>query len=169
MTRRNQQLTKTLLAAVLAFAAASSAAAQSVENGPSFELFGAYVRPADSDADFDTESYGLRGGYRFSNVWAVEGSLSRLNEDVDVWFGDLSAKAFFIHSSRFEIYALGGPGLFKVEGESEETTVHLGVGAEIGLGQKAYLRPEVRGRWLTDELRTDEGLLDYSLGIGWRF
>jgi hypothetical protein len=169
MTRRLQQVTKTLIAAALGLAAASAASAQSEERGPSFDLFGSYVRPTDSDADFHTESYGLRGGYRFSNVWALEGSLSRLNEDVDVWFGDLSAKAYLVHSRPIEIYALAGPGLFKVEDEGEETTLHLGLGAEIGLGRKAYLRPEVRGRWLADELSADEGLVDYSLGIGWRF
>lgn len=103
-------------------------------------------------------------------VFAVEGSLSRLNEeDVDVWFGDLSLKAYFVHADRFEMYALAGPGLFRVESEDEETTVHFGFGGDISLSERAYLRPEVRGRWLEDELRFDDGIVDYSLGIGWRF
>lgn len=169
MTRRIHRLSITFATALLSLAAASSASAQDVETGAVFELFGARVEPTDSDADFHTEAYGLRGGYRFSNVWALEGSLARLNEDVDVWFGDLSAKAYAFQSDRFGIYALGGPGLYKVEEEDEELTLHLGIGAEIGLGQRAYLRPEVRGRWLADELKADEGLVDYSLGIGWRF
>ena len=100
----------------------------------------------------------------------MEGSLSRLNEeDVDIWFGDLSLKAYFVHSDRFEMYALAGPGLFRVESEDEQTTLHFGLGADIGLGERAYLRPEARGRWLEDELRFDDGIVDYSLGIGWRF
>jgi hypothetical protein len=169
MTRRIHRLSLTFATALLSLAVASSASAQHGETGPSFELFGARVEPTDSDADFHTESYGIRGGYRFGNVWALEGSLSRLNEDVDVWFGDLSAKAYFIDTNRFEIYALGGPGLYKVEDEDEELMLHVGIGAEIGLGQRAYLRPEVRGRWLADELKADEGLAEYSLGIGWRF
>jgi hypothetical protein len=27
----------------------------------------------------------------------------------------------------------------------------------------------VRGRWLARELNGDSGLVDYSLGLGWRF
>ncbi len=168
-TRRIHRLSITFATALLSFAVASSASAQDVERGPSFELFGGRIEPTDSDADFHSESYGLRGGYRFGNMWALEGTVARLNEDVDVWFGDLSAKAYLIDTSRFEVYALGGPGVYKVEDASEKVTLHLGVGAEIGLGQRAYLRPEVRGRWLADELKADEGLAEYSLGIGWRF
>jgi len=59
----------------------------------------------------------VRGGFRFSNVWALEGALSRLNEDAAVGFADLSAKAYVIDSDRFEIYALAGPGLYKVRAE----------------------------------------------------
>lgn len=174
MTRRMNRFSRISTTAVLTFMAAFSAAsAQDDGRRFSLDLFGAQVRLLDSDSDgFDTESYGLRGGFRFSNVWALEGSLSRLNEDVDVYFADLSAKAYFVHSNNFEIYALAGPGIFRVsdEGEDEDlTTVHLGLGTEIGLGQRAYLRPEVRGRWDADEIRFEDGIVDYSLGLGLRF
>ncbi|HEV8579300.1 MAG TPA: outer membrane beta-barrel protein [Thermoanaerobaculia bacterium] len=169
MVRRLQWFSRTLSFSLLTLIAASSAAsAQSGETGASFDLFGAYVRPTDSDADFDTEAYGARGGYRFTNVWALEGSLSRLS-DADIWFGDASAKAYFIHSQPFEIYAVTGAGLVRFSDTDDETTVHFGIGAEIGIGQRGYLRPEVRGRWLADELRADDGIVDYSLGFGWRF
>lgn len=158
---------------MVAFAAVPlSASAQNATRGPSFDLFGALVRSTNSDADLETEAYGLRGGFRFTNVFALEGSLSRLNEDVEIWFGDLSLKAYFVHSDRFEVYGLAGPGYFRVSDDGEgvdDTTVHLGLGAEIGLGERTYLRPEVRGRWLADELRANDGLVDYSLGFGWRF
>lgn len=167
---RIHRLSITFATALLSFAIASpDALAQDVETSASFELFGARVEPTDSGADFHTEAYGLRGGYRLSNAWTLEGSLSRLDEDVDVWFGDVSAKVYAFQADRFRLYALGGPGVFKVEEENEELTFHLGIGAEIGLGQRAYLRPEVRGRWLAEEIKADEGLVDYSLGIGWRF
>jgi hypothetical protein len=152
-------------------AVASVASAQDDNRGGSLDLFGAYVRPIDSDSE-DTEAYGVRGGYRFNNVLAVEASLSKLNEDVDLYFGDLSLKAYVMHSDRFEVYALAGPGRFRIEEgifEEDEDTVHAGIGAEIALGERAVLRPEVRGRWLTDEIKFDEGLVDYSLGFGWRF
>lgn len=169
---KTQQIRLFRLAATAAALVVSTAAAgwaQSTEPGPTFGLFGAYVQPTDSDADLDTEAYGLRGGYRFTDTWEVEGSISRLNEDADVFFGDVSLKANALRSERFNLYAVFGPGAYKVESEDLEATVHAGVGVEIGLTERAYLRPEVRGRWLTDELSFDEGLVDYSLGFGWRF
>ena len=169
MALRIHRLSTPFAVALLSLAAASPALAQDAETGPTFELFGARIEPTDSDADFHTEAYGLRGGYRFSNVWALEAAVSRLDEDVDIWIGELSAKAYFVHANRFEMYALGGAGVYKVEDDYEKATLHLGIGAEIGLSQRLYLRPEARGRWLADELKADEGLLDYSLGIGWRF
>lgn len=155
-------------------AISSSALAQSEKRGASFDLFGAYVRLIDSgpDGDASTEAYGLRGGYRFTNTWAVEASLSKLNEDVDLFFGDLSLKAYVMHSDRFEIYALAGPGKLRIEEgifEEDEDTAHAGIGAEISLGERAYVRPEVRGRWFTDDLKFEDGIVDYSLGFGWHF
>jgi hypothetical protein len=171
MIRRRQRFSRVLAMAAAALMAASSAAsAQSDSRRASFDLFGAYVQTVDSD--FDTEAFGLRGGYRFAGPWAVEASLSRLNEDVDLWFGDFSAKAYFGRYDRVEVYAVAGPGIFRVSDgdfEEDETTVHFGLGAEVALGERAYLRPEVRGRWFADELIFDDGIADYSLGFGWRF
>jgi hypothetical protein len=150
------------------FFVASPVAAQSEVRGAFFDLFGARVRSTDSDVPFHEDSYGVRSGFRFNNVWAVEGSLSRLKDSND-WFGDISAKAYLLHANRFELYAVASPGLFRASGESPQLTLHAGLGAEIGLGPHAYLRPEVRGRWLAKELNGDSGLIDYSLGFGWRF
>lgn len=158
-----------IVAATALVAIPFSASAQSETHGFSIDLFGAYVRPFDADG-FHTEAYGLRGAFRFSPAWALEGSVSRLNEDTGVYFGDFSIKAYFVHSSLFEIYALAGSGAFRVPSEDvRETTVHLGIGAEIPFGERFYLRPEARGRWGSDELKLDEGIADYSLGVGWRF
>ncbi|HKI04716.1 MAG TPA: porin family protein [Thermoanaerobaculia bacterium] len=171
MTRRIHRLSMTFAAALFSLVAASSALAQSEERGATLELFGSRIQQIEGPK-FHNESYGLRGGFRFSETWALEASVSRLDEDVDVWFGDLSAKAYVVDTSHFDLYALGGPGVNRISDgdfDEDETTVHFGIGAEIHLGQQAYLRPEVRGRWLTDDLEFDRGLADYSLGIGWRF
>jgi opacity protein-like surface antigen len=149
----------------------SSAAAQTEDRGPAFDLFGGYLRSTGS-VDGHSKDFGLRGSYRFSDTWAVEGALAKVDESGQLWFGDLSAKAYLVDTSRFEIYALGGPGVFraKFDGEaSNQAAVHFGIGAEIGLGARAYLRPEIRGRWATDELNWDAGIAEYSLGIGWKF
>lgn len=172
MIRRIQSFLVVTIALAAWLASSSSASAQSERRGLSLDVFGAEVRSTELDEDFDSESYGLRSGYRFTDTWALEGSLSRLNEDFGVWFGDLSAKAYLVDSKHLEVYGLAGPGFLRVSafGEHEDrATVHLGLGAEIALGERAYLRPEVRGRWLADELGANDGIVDYSLGLGWRF
>ena len=147
----------------------SSAAAQTEDHGPAFDVFAGYY---DTSGSGNPKAFGLRGSYRFSDVWAVEAAYSKVDVDGQLWFGDVSAKAYLVDTSHFEIYALGGPGRFtaKAFGETfNQNTVHLGLGAEIGLGARAYLRPEVRGRWATDEITWDARLTEYTLGFGWRF
>src|SRR5437763_6072192 len=102
MTRQIHRLSGLFAAALLSLAVVSPAAAQSEVRSPSFDFFGARVQSTDGD-DFHTESYGVRGGFRFNRVWALEGSLSRI-KDTDAWFGDVSAKAYFLHANRFEMY-----------------------------------------------------------------
>jgi hypothetical protein len=160
------------LAALIFLGVALSASAQDEQPGASIDLYGARVDTIQSSEGHGT-AYGLRGGYRFNNVWALEGSAEHLDEGFTNWFVDVSAKAFLIDTSHFEVYALAGPGLFRVSafGESEDqATVHAGIGAQFGLGSsRAYLRPEIRSRWSTDDLKFNDGLVSYSLGIGWRF
>jgi outer membrane protein with beta-barrel domain len=159
------------LAALVFLVIAPRASAQEERPGASIDIFGARVDTIQS-SEGHANSYGLRGGYRFNSTWALEGSAEHVDEGFTNWFVDLSAKAYLVDTSHFEIYALAGPGLFRVSafGESEDqATVHAGLGAEIGLGRRAYLRPEVRSRWATDDLKFNDGLVSYSLGIGWRF
>jgi hypothetical protein len=153
------------------FLAVAPRASAQESNPGSIEVFGARVDTIQS-SEGHANAYGLRGGYRFNRVWALEGSAEHMDTGFTNWFVDLSAKAYFVHSNRFEIYGLAGPGLFRISafGESDsQATVHAGLGAEIGLSSRAYLRPEVRSRWATDDLKFNDGLVSYSLGIGWRF
>ena len=171
MIRRISECTIPALAALVFFAVSPCASAQEANRGGSIDLFGARVDTVES-SEGHANSYGLRGGYRFGNVWALEGSAEHVDEGFTNWFVDLSAKAYFVHSNRFELYALAGPGLFRVSafGESEDqATVHAALGAQIGLTDRLYLRPEVRGRWATDDLVFNDGLVSYSVGLGWRF
>ena len=160
-----------LLAATLAFlGTAADAGAQEADRGFSLGLFGAYFTSESGGDTADEEAWGLRGSYRFTNVWAVEAALSTLRDDgTGVYFGDLSAKAYFFHADRFEAYLLGGAGLLRIDDlDEEETTLHLGLGTELKLSGNAYLRPEVRARWLEEDVDAVT-FMEYSLGIGWRF
>ncbi|MEA2602648.1 MAG: outer membrane protein beta-barrel domain [Acidobacteriota bacterium] len=159
------------LAALLFLAIVPIASAQEARPGASIDIFGGRIDTIQSSGGH-ANSYGLRGGYRFNGVWALEGSAEHIDESFTNLFVDLSAKAYLIDTKHFEIYGLAGPGLFRISafGESDnQATVHAGLGAQIGLGERAYLRPEVRGRWGTDDLKFNDGLVSYSLGIGWRF
>jgi hypothetical protein len=147
----------------------SSAFAQTEDHGPALEVFGGYLG---NSGPSHPRVFGARGSYRFTDIWAVEATYSKLDVDGQVWFGDVSAKAYLIDTSHFEIYALGGPGRFRSSffGESfNDNTVHLALGAEVGLGARAYLRPEIRNRWATDDLTWDARLTEYTLGFGWKF
>ncbi|HSS79101.1 MAG TPA: outer membrane beta-barrel protein [Thermoanaerobaculia bacterium] len=159
------------LAALFFFVVAPCASAQEANPGASIDIFGGRVESIES-SDGHSNSYGVRGGYRFGRVWALEGSGEHLNEGFTNWFVDLSAKAYFVHANRFEIYGLVGPGVLRVSAfgqSSDQAMVHAGLGAQIGLGDRVYLRPEVRGRWSTDDVKFNDGLVSYSLGLGWRF
>lgn len=152
------------LSAVLALPLAPAPAAAQEEDPVSLELFGSYLRQQSAKE----EAIGLRAGYRFTSRWALETSLSRLAvSDANLWLADLSAKAYLTPGGRAELFALAGAGGFRVVG-NDEPTVHVGLGAEVDLGEHSYLRPEVRARWLADAFDVDP-VYDYSLGIGFRF
>ena len=159
------------LTALIFLAVSPRASAQEPHPGAFIDVFGARVDTIES-SEGHANSYGLRGGYRFNSTWALEGTAEHVDEGFTNWFLDVSAKVYLIDSKHFELYGLAGPGLFRVSafGESEDqATVHAGLGAEIGLTDRLYLRPEVRSRWSTDDLQFNDGLVSYSLGIGWRF
>ena len=160
-------------ALLFVFLACSPLAAQD-EPGLQVELFGASVHLYDEGEQANDQMYGLRGAYRFTARWAVEAALAKLDDDeADAYVGDLSARYTFARLERFSLYAVAGPGLIRVQLDDEdfdvdEDTYHFGLGAEIPLGEKGYLRPDVRGRRYVDS-NIDGTLVDYSVGFGWRF
>ena len=146
----------------LPFLSPAAYAQEEEKRGFSLDVFGAYLS---TDPD-DQEMLGLRGSYRYNDVWALDGSFTRLTEadEGDERFMDLAAKAYFFRSNRFEAFGLFGGGIGRIQGAS----LLLGLGAEISLGDRAFLRPEIRSRWRDDDLGAKPAL-EYSLGVGWRF
>jgi hypothetical protein len=175
MNRRFAKLTRILIPGAFALLAlAAAAAAQTEPGGASFDLFGSHsvVYSSAGGFTFHAESLGVRGAYRFTSLWAGEAALSRSNGDHPVWNGDISAKATLFQADRFALYALAGPGVHREDfaGRSADaSTVHAGIGTEIGLGARAYLRPEILARWPTRHLDDRNRSVDYTLGFGWRF
>ncbi|MEE8526581.1 MAG: outer membrane beta-barrel protein [Thermoanaerobaculia bacterium] len=113
-------------------------------------------------------SFGLRGSLRVRNRFHVEASVSRLNGRVDLFLIDFSAK-YYLRDRRTDLYLVAGPGLFySSDLDADELMLHFGFGAEFTLGRRLYLRPEIRGRWLAEDL--DAGTIgDLAVGLGWRF
>jgi opacity protein-like surface antigen len=170
MNRLADTLFRSLTLAAFALPVLSaSAAAQPAERGPAFDIFGGYLGSSDSG---HPRTFGVRGSYRFTDVWAVEAAVSKVDIGGEVGFGDVSAKAYFFRADRFRIYALAGAGLFRSRffGDTfEEDTIHLGLGTEIALGARTYLRPEIRSRWEINDIQWNARLTEYSLGFGWKF
>jgi Outer membrane protein beta-barrel domain len=139
-----------------------------ISDGPQFEIVVSSFAsdlPTSAGGRYEPQ-FGLRGSFHLSNNWVLEGSASRYG-NYDVWFVDASAKYYLKNSGRVGAYVLGGPGmLFGSDAGIDKATVHLGVGLEIPFSERFYLRPEVRGVALMDDLATAEA--SYSLGVGWR-
>lgn len=150
-----------------------------------FEFHGG-VFSATGSSDSSSFSYGARGGYRFNERWALEGSVSRaelfeieiftFDVDASVTTFEVSVQRFLNPGKKAEVYLVAGPGRttydIDINGISIATyddafSFHFGVGTQIALGEKVYLRPDLRARWL-DQPGADVGL-EASIAVGWRF
>ena len=177
MNQRISRLARILMLTGCALVACAASASAQRELTASVELFGSHsvVYSTLGGFTFHQESFGLRGGAQFGGPFGIEASLQRSNGDHPVYDFDLSAKYYFLQRDRFGLYALAGPGdrhedTFLGSG-TDRGTVHLAVGTEIGLGAKAYLRPQVLVRWplsKNQDVATDRAT-EYTLGFGWRF
>lgn len=177
MNRRLSRFARTLMLTAFALVACAASAAAQRELTASLELFGSHgvVYSNGGHFTFHQESIGVRAGAQFGGPFGIEAAVQRSNGDHTVYDVDLSAKYYFIQRERFGFYALAGPGDRHEDtffgSTTDRGTLHLGIGTEIGLGAKAYLRPEVLVRWPmthSDQVATDR-TTDFTLGFGWRF
>lgn len=175
MIRRDVPLRLILtLLALTAMALPIAAAAQDEPRGSSFELFGGAgaVYSSSSSLSLHTETLGARGGFSLTRVWTVEAALSRTSGDPVTWNGEISAKAYFFQVEGVRLFALAGPGIRREDlpgGSTDSATVHAGIGAEIALSPRFYLRPELRSRWPTAHFDERHRSEDLTVGFGWRF
>jgi hypothetical protein len=173
MNQKTGRYIRILIPVAFALLAPSAAAfAQEDPHGFAVELFGGYFAGSSSGITTHDDTLGVRGSYRFGSVWAVEAAVSRVNESTALWNDELSVKAYLVQRDRFGLFVLAGPGVQRLKfagSSSNAKMVHAGIGADIALTEKLYLRPEILDRWPYDFLNNKYRTTDYSIGIGWRF
>jgi hypothetical protein len=177
MNQRLSRFARTLILTALALVVCAASASAQRELTASLELFGSHGIAYSSGGHFTfhQESFGVRGGAQFGGPFGIEVSVQRSNGSDTVYDVDFSAKYYFMQRERFGLYMLTGLGDRHEHtffgSETDRGTLHLGVGTEIGLGAKAYLRPEVLVRWPvshSNQVATAR-TTDLTLGFGWRF
>lgn len=151
-----------------------------------FEVYGGYYDPGFDELDNDI-TLGLRYGRRFNDSfgWEIGAGFFDLNGDAnrplagtvgdaDAFLGDLSA-IWFVAGSNFGL--LGGVGFASVnvdlegttEDESDDAfTYHFGAFYQWDIGDKFFLKPEVRVRKFEGDTY-EKSDTEYDLGVGWRF
>ena len=169
---------RTLLALAIVVTVPSifTSAAQAAEPGGYLEALAGQIY-YEADSDLDETVFGLRSGYRFGDRWAIEGAVSFQDvDDVDVYLIDLSMRGSIVSGRRAELFFVGGPGLFRADfgGDSSDDTeneiaLHAGLGLAVDLGERVYLRPDVRARWISGDLFEDDLHVEATLALGFRF
>lgn len=174
MSSRSLLLSSLILVTTLALSAPASLAQNS---GAYVEAFAGKIF-YETDFDLDETTFGARGGYRFDERWGIEGTISRqeIDDFIDVYFVDVSLRRSLVQGERTELFFVGGPGLFRADFGSfpfndteDELALHAGLGLDIKLGERLYLRPDVRARWVDGDLFDDDIHTEATLGVGFRF
>ena len=152
------------------------------------EIFAGYLWAdySNHDLDLDDFVYGARGGYNFTDRFALQGTVERFDgEDstgsglgkvtyrVQSWFVDVSFVWQVNPDDRATFMVYGGPGWGNFDADitgstiavdDSEFTLHAGLGLEIALTKHIYLRPDVRTRWYElDESFGSDDSLDWEI------
>ena len=174
-----------VFAILLAVATAISLAPAEAQGYRYFELYGGYYDPGLDELDNDV-TLGLRWGGRVNPSWGWELSagffdlngdanrpLEGLAGDASGYFGDFSG-VWYVAGSNFGL--LGGLGFATVDvdviGTTEDVsddafTYHFGTFYEWDLGDKFFLKPQVRVRKFEGDTY-EKSDTEYALGLGWK-
>ena len=172
---------------------ATPAVADAGDRRGGFELF--YALPEDPITNNAEDAVGLRFRFPFGERWSVETSWSHRDGEEDFFFGidlyggdfvDLSLRYDLIHSERLTFFVFGGPGWYSIDVpdyahifspfdfgfpavKSEDGgSIHGGVGLEVRLSDRFYVRPDIRHRTL-EGFDFEETTTETSFAVGWRF
>ena len=171
---------------------ATPAAADAGERRGGFELF--YALPEDPFTRNAEDAVGLRFRIPFGENWSVEASWSHKDGESDFFFGedlyggdfvDLSLRYDLINAERLTFFVFGGPGWYSLKvpdygyvfpfdlslpsvRDEEGGSIHAGVGLEVRLNERFYVRPDIRHRTL-EGFDFEETSTESSFAVGWRF
>lgn len=160
--------------------------APAVAAQPHLELFGGYYYSNEDGIDNDF-TYGLRFGGRPAEQWGwqVSASVFNLNNDSLLAVEDLigEADAFLVDGSiqwfpgggNFAVF--GGLGFASIDidilgtttdASDDALTYHAGVSYLWQIGEKFYVRPDIRFRDYSGD-NYDSLDTEASIGLGWNF
>jgi len=169
-----------LAAALLAFAPNSSAA--ELRNGVE-ATFGFSYYSIDDESNFDFSSVGARYHHDWNDRWGIEASyIHQDQQDIDAEILEVSARFTLFQNERIRLFGVGGVGALSydyrlfigedalVSGSDDAPVFHVGIAADISLGERLYLRPDLRFRRAVDIFAPyDESTSEATLAFGYRF
>ena len=165
-------------AAVVLVLAATSARAEVAKGTGEVELFLGYLFHDDqAGQSADDSIYGVRGGYVFTPRAGFQGSVGRYSKSFSGLLGgqkleqtmlDFSVLWHVNPAARSVFNVYGGPGwTFADFGATsgDSLTLHVGLGAKIGVSDRFYVRPDARYRWYEESGADNE--IEASVSVGW--
>lgn len=134
----------------------------------------------------------LRATWRFSNPWAIELAVGEHREDrfrdAEATTVELGLRRSLVRNDVVDFFVYGGAGyadgvldvwfqppgpqgiLVHQHAEEDSWTGHLGLGVEISLGERWFLRTDLRERYLGEIELLDTVLeREATISWGWRF
>lgn len=168
-----------MTAALLAFAPAVKA--QEFSQGVEFAV-GASYNSNDDGSKVDLSALAIRYHYDWNERWGIEASYTNQDQDfleADIY--EISARFAFFQNERVKVFAFAGGGWLSYEyalligpeavnyGSNDTVVFTSGIAAEISLGDRFYLRPEIRERFAFDIFGPyDESSTELTLAVGYR-
>lgn len=177
------------LAAVAALGPAAPASAEVKADTGNIEVFLGWYVPEDDlhGENLDDVTYGVRGGFSFTKSFMLQFGLQSFSTDVDAALSDVDidqvmfdvSLGWVVNPEDKAVFMLyGGPGWSEtdydlvVPGLKDESdsslSAHVGVAGLIQIGNRFYLRPDGRFRWIDgDHVSGDRNDWEITLGFGW--
>lgn len=185
---RSRILPVLALSLVTAALIAPSAQADIVAKSGKAELYLGWMFPENdiSGQSLDDFTWAVRGGYHFTPHLSLLFSAQKFHTDIDTVGAEVDVDQLFLDvpvvwsfnpdsKSVFQVW--GGVGYAirdfdfaaagTVDDDADALSLNFGLGSEIAVTEKFYIRPETSGRWLEgNDAGTIEDGIDWQVGVG---